>query len=317
MQLVRRISAAAPQPGVMIRDPSLATGNAGLAVLFAYLDRAGEGRWCGDRALSYVAEALETPVTALSLFRGAPGVAWAATHLGDRSQAAASVIERVDRALQDAVSGSPWQGLSDGLVGCGIYLLERLPDGAAVKCLEQVIDRLAELPEHLRVLAPGASGVIGLLGCAAARGVVEAKSRSLLKGAVPWLETQPLDGDPGVAAALLVAARATRDAGLERQGLTIARRAAMRPPFDYGVTESGFFHGSAGLAHQFNRMYQSTGDEELRLAARFWVEQTLAMGMPDEPGLLRGAAGVALSLLAAATDVEPAWDRLFLLSFQE
>jgi lantibiotic biosynthesis protein len=31
-------------------------------------------------------------------------------------------------------------------------------------------------------------------------------------------------------------------------------------------------------------------------------------------GLLEGAAGVALVLLAATTSVEPAWDRMFLVS---
>jgi hypothetical protein len=34
----------------------------------------------------------------------------------------------------------------------------------------------------------------------------------------------------------------------------------------------------------------------------------------DQPGLLEGAAGVLLTLLAASTDVEPAWDRAFLLA---
>ncbi len=377
MQLIRQIAAAAPQPGVLVQDPTLASGSAGLAVLFAYLDRAGEGRWCSDRAFSYLAEAMETLQglpTSPSLFRGAPGVAWAAAHLGDPSQAAVAFTEQVDRAVQERVSRSPWQGpygLSDGLVGWGLYLLERLPDEAAARCLEQVIDRLAELaerghegaawrtaachlPERLRVLAPdgchdlglahGASGVIGLLGCTAATGVTEEKSRLLLNDAVEWLRSQRLydstssfpawsdpdvarrparaawcHGDPGVASALLVAARATRDERMERRALAIARQAAIRPPFESGVTDSGFCHGSAGLAHQFNRMYQVTGDEELRLAARFWVEQTLAMGMPDpqKPGLLRGAAGVALSLLAAASDVEPSWDRVFLLSNRE
>jgi hypothetical protein len=34
----------------------------------------------------------------------------------------------------------------------------------------------------------------------------------------------------------------------------------------------------------------------------------------DQPGLLDGAPGVLLALLAASTDVEPVWDRAFLLS---
>ena len=48
-----------------------------------------------------------------------------------------------------------------------------------------------------------------------------------------------------------------------------------------------------------------------------------AQGRPDlsgsrewvgTPGLLEGATGVALAFLAAATSVEPRWDRTFLLS---
>jgi hypothetical protein len=34
----------------------------------------------------------------------------------------------------------------------------------------------------------------------------------------------------------------------------------------------------------------------------------------DNPGLLDGAPGVALALLAACCPAEPTWDRLFLLS---
>ena len=34
----------------------------------------------------------------------------------------------------------------------------------------------------------------------------------------------------------------------------------------------------------------------------------------DDPGFLGGSAGIALALLAAATPVEPAWDRVLLLS---
>ena len=34
----------------------------------------------------------------------------------------------------------------------------------------------------------------------------------------------------------------------------------------------------------------------------------------DNPGLLLGAAGIILTFLSAATDVEPVWDQTFLLS---
>jgi hypothetical protein len=35
-----------------------------------------------------------------------------------------------------------------------------------------------------------------------------------------------------------------------------------------------------------------------------------------EAGVLEGAAGVGLALLSAATSVEPAWDRIMLISTQ-
>jgi hypothetical protein len=38
------------------------------------------------------------------------------------------------------------------------------------------------------------------------------------------------------------------------------------------------------------------------------------MGWAPVPGLLSGAAGIGLALLAAATPIEPAWDRILLIS---
>jgi hypothetical protein len=91
------------------------------------------------------------------------------------------------------------------------------------------------------------------------------------------------------------------------------------------------------LAHIYNRIYQATGEEQLQGAAVYWLERTLdfyrlardngsawVQGSwdPAQPTqwtwtgieLVEGAAGVALVLLAAATAVEPTWDRMFLVS---
>jgi len=117
----------------------------------------------------------------------------------------------------------------------------------------------------------------------------------------------------------------------------LARRAAERPASETGVVNANFCHGAAGLAHLYNRMYQTTGEPELGRASRYWLERTLgfyrrARHAGDswvqgnwDPGrrelwtwtgteLVEGAAGVALVLLAAATSVEPTWDRVFLVS---
>jgi lantibiotic modifying enzyme len=211
-------------------------------------------------------------------------------------------------------------------------------------------------------VAHGVAGVIALLGGICGAGE-QAMARPLLEGAVRWLLAQSVPteagptfpvwvapgfrpsparsawcyGDPGIAAALLLAARGVSDAGWERAAVALACRAAERPASETGVVNANFCHGSAGLAHLYNRMYQATGEPELGRAARYWLERTLGFyrrardaGGPWvqgnwDPGrrerwtwtgieLVEGAAGVALVLLAAATSLEPTWDRMFLVS---
>ena len=142
-------------------------------------------------------------------------------------------------------------------------------------------------------------------------------------------------GDPGIAATLLVAARAAGEPAWEDKALEVARAAASRPAERSFVRDAGVCHGAAGLAHLFNRFWQASGEEVFRDAARFWIERTLELRSPGEgiagfrawhamtgstgqwaavPGLLEGAAGVALVLLAAVSPVEPEWDRILLVS---
>ncbi|MES1210968.1 MAG: lanthionine synthetase LanC family protein, partial [Acidobacteriota bacterium] len=142
-------------------------------------------------------------------------------------------------------------------------------------------------------------------------------------------------GDPGIAAALLVAARAAGEPAWEDKALEVARGAARRPPEQSFVRDAGVCHGAAGLAHLFNRFWQASGEEIFRDAALHWIERTLEFRVPGEgiagfsawhamsgpngqwaaePGLLEGATGIALVLLAAISTVEPEWDRILLVS---
>jgi hypothetical protein len=157
-------------------------------------------------------------------------------------------------------------------------------------------------------------------------------------------------GDPGVAMALLLAARDVGDLAWATAATGLALRAAARPAGQAGVTDAGLCHGSAGLAHLFNRLYQLTAEQALADAARLWVERTLELCSASAPGesapgadaprtaapgaaapgrvplavaaqpayggsgLLEGAAGVALALAAAATTAEPVWDQMLLVS---
>jgi class I lanthipeptide synthase len=137
-------------------------------------------------------------------------------------------------------------------------------------------------------------------------------------------------GDPGVAATLLLAARDNASPAWEGAAVRLAIRAARRPEGETGVRDTGFCHGSAGLAHLFNRMHQMTAEPVLADAARHWLERAMndvrqAEGMipgPSDghappwngPGLLEGMAGVALVLLAASSPAPPTWDSIFLVS---
>ncbi len=140
-------------------------------------------------------------------------------------------------------------------------------------------------------------------------------------------------GDAGVAITLLAAARALEDAGLEEEAIAMGHEMAARPIGECGVVDMAICHGAAGVAHIFNRMYQATGDAVLGDAARTWIDRMLAMRRPGEAiggfpalrsrdgadsweaeaGIISGASGVALVLLAAATEIEPAWDRSLLV----
>lgn len=210
-------------------------------------------------------------------------------------------------------------------------------------------------------VAHGIPAVVALLAIACRRGVAAGRARPLLDGTVRWLLAHELPagkgscfgtcfvagedsgasrlawcyGDPGIAATLLVAARAVGEPAWEDKALEVARAAARRLPEHSAVRDAGVCHGAAGLAHLFNRFWQASGEEVFRDAARSWIERTLELRVPGEgiagfrawhaqpgsngqwaaePGFLEGATGVALVLLAAVSTVEPEWDRLLLVS---
>lgn len=189
-------------------------------------------------------------------------------------------------------------------------------------------------------VAHGMAGVIPFLARVYRVGLAQQTVRPLLDGAVGWLLAHMVDtvsgptapcfvaddiepgparsawcyGDPGVAVALLLAARDVGEPAWEAVATALAMGAANRPPDQSGVVDAGLCHGSAGLAHLFNRMYQMTSEPVLADAARFWVERTLEEPACKGPGLLEGAAGVALALEAASTTAEPLWDQILLVS---
>ncbi|HVT60595.1 MAG TPA: lanthionine synthetase C family protein [Thermoanaerobaculia bacterium] len=224
-------AASSIAPGRLISSAEI---QASLALFFAYLASARPGRGYDDRALELLAAAIESTGESLAspgLYGGFTGVAWTLEHLWGRLFVADDEDpgEEVASALASHLGHTPWEGEYDligGLVGLGVYALERAPRPVAERCLEEALARLAESaerradgiawltpPERMTKedaerfplgnynvgVAHGVPGVVGLLGeiCAAGRATPEV--RSLLAGAVAWLLAQKLaPGAPSI-----------------------------------------------------------------------------------------------------------------------
>jgi hypothetical protein len=398
-QAVLEVAAAlrGPMTARLAADPTVASGNAGIALFYSYLAQALADDVWADAAVSAfdrMVEAVPDAPLLPGLWSGLLGVGWTAEHLRGRLFAtgdeegeeedddAAAIDEALWTALRQRSKGE--YDLIRGFVGMGVYAAERLPRPRARESLLLLLVHLFNhvergpaggtwhtppelLPPSHRELYPrgyynlgmahGVPGVIALLGSLAAAGLLDGQSRPLLDGAVDWLLAQELPagavsrfpsfagpgiapepsrlawcyGDPGVAVALLGAARGAGNADWEREALRVALAAAEREPASSGVVDAGLCHGAAGVGHLFNRLWQATGEERLAAAARAWFRRTLDLRRPGEgtggfsawnpekgweadPSLLTGAAGIAVALLAAISPLAPEWDRLFLAS---
>jgi lantibiotic modifying enzyme len=396
-----------------LESANLGSGAAGLAVCFAYLaEGLAEHRYeaIARRLLDQAITMVEAEPMIPSLFGGLAGIGWAASHIGTRLHWTdlEQTLTEIDETLCDCLDQSVWQEgypLSSGLVGLGVYGLERLGPAddarppAAVHILERVVGHLLATverkpdgatwwtsPERLSLharkkmpdgahavgLSEGVAGVVAFLGrvCAAAHqldpleGKIEELARPLLDDAARWVLAQEAPegppegfpyairpnrpqrnwtrsawshGDPGVAAALLEAARCVGEPAWEERALMAAVRATTRPVDRTRVFDAGLAAGAAGLGHVFNRLFQATGEPRLAARSRFWFARTMEMRRPgqgiagyaawgpdenaveswlDDPGIIFGAAGIALALLSAATPFEPSWDRMMLVDLR-
>ncbi|MGI8855726.1 MAG: lanthionine synthetase C family protein [Thermomicrobiales bacterium] len=137
-------------------------------------------------------------------------------------------------------------------------------------------------------------------------------------------------GSPGVAAALWHAGCALRDQSVKDIAIEAMHAVRIRPIETRGIPSPILCHGVAGLLQITMRFANYTCQESFVGMANELTRELVDLFEPtslagfrdldpegrkvDNPGLLDGATGVALALLAAATDAEPIWDRMFLLS---
>jgi hypothetical protein len=353
------------------------------AVFWAYASTAFDEPFANaayDAALADLAAQVMAGAAHPMLYNeGLSGMGWALAHVTEDSD---GLLAQIDRTMLAIVSQPAWRGpyeLTQGLVGHGVYFLERLrgsePAGVAREGLERVVAHLAATAErtadgacwftrpelllpHIRAhwpsgrydcgVAHGCAGIIAMLARVAALPDPPPAARSLGEDAARWLIAQrhaPCDiggrfpgliipgepveptrsawcyGDLGIAAVLW---RAEQHLGVAR-GLAhdTALDGIVRRTSHYNIEDVALCHGSAGIGHLYNRLYQATRTPEFRDAAQEWFAATLVADTVEAlPGyalweshwyrLIDGAIGVGLALLAAATSTPPGWDRLML-----
>jgi len=206
-------------------DPSLYYGHAGLALLHGYRARSGHAE-----ALDAAADALSAAAEMFAeerapwLARGFTGVAFAIAHLADLVETEPDTLSDLDGAISNVVDRDPWPfawELMVGLIGLGVYGLERAAAPAGRAIVERTAAHLAAIAErsaagsswrvrggdydaellaanpdgfHCLGLPYGVLGAIGFLSAARALGV--GGGSALLADSVAWLRALDRPGQP-------------------------------------------------------------------------------------------------------------------------
>ena len=206
------------------------------------------------------------------------------------------------------------------------------------------------------------SSSIALVLCKALQILPNEELKALLKGAVTYIldqeipvkqygsffpgfskESQPdisktrlawCYGDLGVALAICQSGMMLKNDSWIDKGMEVLLHSANRRGLlENMVKDAGICHGSAGVAHIFNRLYRNTKRAVFKEAAQYWVIETLKMarfkdgyagyktwhtedygGWQNSKTLLEGIAGIGLCLLSFVMHEDPAWDECLLLS---
>lgn len=294
-------------------------------------------RMLGEAALPFLAWDLIAGLTGM-------GVYFLSRHDGD---ALRPILERLV-ALTEAQATLPaWQtpaalssswmlqsfpeghlncGLAHGIPGPLALLSLALRDGHAVAGQESAIARTADwLARHSLTDAWGVNWPAAV--------PLTRKDDRLVAGTTDGLHPTHAAwcyGSPGVARALWLAGSATKNTAFSTLALDAIKAVLRRPPDARALSSPAFCHGLAGLLcitlrfrHDVDEpLFTSCGRTLMREIEEMHEPETLlgyrttepGGGRIEQPGLLDGAPGIAMVLLAASTHQAPNWDRLFLLS---
>jgi len=213
-------------------------------------------------------------------------------------------------------------------------------------------------------MAHGMPGVLSFLAQVYKRGIRQLEIKEIVSEALPFLlkheykdsvycfpiavdvkpkpeEEEPNSrlawcyGDLCMAFALLHCGIALQNDEWKKKGIDIALKTTLRTFENSGCNDAPFCHGTAGLVHQYHRLYNVTKIETFKTASRKWLEIThrefykpgkgaggyFSRSFNEEQNriefipqysLLEGSAGIALVYLSYLFDIKPDWDKIFL-----
>lgn len=325
---------APPGSESTVRHHDLAQGSAGLAVLFAHLARALGSATYRELAVEYANACVDAAAasTRIDLFSGLAGVAWATSHTAnvldvgrhaDTSDSTAGgptgdlptsgdVDDASDDASDDALgevlqaslADDRWRGhydLVSGLVGLGVFALQRHSRPWAAPLLAAIVERLwnwAEIcPRGARWLTP-------------VRLLPDWQRTTFPNG---HYNVGLAHGSPGVVAMLSHAVSVLPDSPRTRELLTLAARwladEAMRDPaksirayFGPGANQQpsgrvAWCYGDPGAAVALLSGARALGDAGLEQVALHVAHRAarrdIAGSGAVDAGFCHGAAGVA------------------------
>jgi len=206
-------------------------------------------------------------------------------------------------------------------------------------------------------LAHGITGIIAVLCKVYDQQIEQDRCSYLINGSINWLLKQKLPetfysifptavgkdievynsrlgwcyGDLPIAWVLYQAGISLNRKEWQQEAIRIMLHASKRRELEKNeVLDAGICHGTAGIAHLFNRFYHKTQEPDLKEAANYWINETIKMakfedglagykawhgkkGWNNCTGLLEGIAGIGIVLISAINENETPWDACLLM----
>ncbi|MEO6167694.1 MAG: lanthionine synthetase C family protein [Chitinophagales bacterium] len=378
------------------KDFSLLGGKAGITLLFAYLLKAFPDETNNEQVsqlLDELSDDLAQEELSHSMSGGFAGIAFIFQHLRNLGIISkeddvnlAEFDEFISKGAAIDYNFGNWDPLH-GLIGLGIYFLERNKETGDKHYLEKIIDQLSKLKKPFESnkvwvtqgvapysadnynfgMAHGMPGVLSFLARVYGRGIKQNEIKEMMESCIPFILNHECNdesvsrfpssidvvkkekkederlysrlawcyGDLCVANALIHSGKALQNDMWLKKGIEVALCTTHRTFEESGCVDPGFCHGAVGIVHQYNRLYQITGNELFKNACFTWLaimqqhyykkgegaagylfkkykEESDKDNFEPDYGLLSGLTGIGLVYLSLLSDLKPDWDIVFL-----